>query len=678
MDPPATPSHREFLKPQGPARPRGQASSSSAHAESSSTQSSAPGSPSSSAVDEIQGSASNYERQDPNADFVYYKKPPITPFEMDPSQPTQLLPDIEGLELSEGNGPFACLHGHGATMDADLIRDKTRYIVGTSEACDIRISHGSWLGLGLNPRVMNEPWFKLYAEPSISVPGEMKVYIEDISTTGVYVNGKKMAKSERILLQYGDVIKGGLDGSGLELFHYSFKKCINNSDAVRVIRGDLSTYRREEESFGQGNYAKVYKAIDEADQTLYACKAFDRHSRVYNDHEMAGIEFEITLLRDLRHENIVMFRDSCQIGAVTYLILEYVDGVTLFKYYTKVNNYFAEHEARTIFRQACNGVNYLHTQGIVHRDIKCENIMVVKTPDDKIKVKLIDFGLARRSTTERVLTTFCGTDPYMAPETAVGEESNGYGKAVDVWGLGVVLFRMLTGEYPFQPRRSEQVGNATAGKTQVESTLVEETAADPGASRQDPEITYSAGYRAFYKDDWRPRLNKLAPRSTEVKLLLDEMLEIDASKRCLIHRVFRFDWMRMATRELAKFDLSKESRKAADQETTESSHISLETSETSQPTTPRKTWGVLTIVPGSIADAPRRIELWKDKTKLGRDPRRTFNDMEETCDTNVCSTFHTSTLPLLPPFHLPPSTFHLPRSTPSFVTHCKPFWQWCK
>lgn len=53
-----------------------------------------------------------------------------------------------------------------------------------------------------------------------------------------------------------------------------------------------------------------------------------------------------------------------------------------------------------------------------------------------------DLGLARRSTTERVLTTFCGTDVYMAPETAVGEESNGYGKAVDVWALGVVLFRM--------------------------------------------------------------------------------------------------------------------------------------------------------------------------------------------------------------------------------------------
>jgi len=53
-----------------------------------------------------------------------------------------------------------------------------------------------------------------------------------------------------------------------------------------------------------------------------------------------------------------------------------------------------------------------------------------------------NLGLARRSTNERVLTTFCGTDPYIAPETKVGDESNGYGKAVDVWSLGIVLFRM--------------------------------------------------------------------------------------------------------------------------------------------------------------------------------------------------------------------------------------------
>lgn len=83
------------------------------------------------------------------------------------------------------------------------------------------------------------------------------------------------------------------------------------------------------------------------------------------------------------------------------------------------------------------------------------------------------------------------------------------------------------------------------------------------------------------------------------------------------------------TRRLLPLKLAASSQVAANQDTTEMSTASAEQSEAKRPLLPKKTWGVLTIVPGSIADAPRRIELWKDKTKLGRDPRRTFKDLEK-------------------------------------------------
>ncbi|KAF9363577.1 hypothetical protein BGX34_003784 [Mortierella sp. NVP85] len=509
MDPPPTPPRREFLKPQGPVRPRGTAAG-AAYSDSTTTStsatptSSAPHSPVPQPIDDTPELPQDTAAQ--HSGIVYYKKPAVLPSQMDPSQPTQLLPDIDGLELNEAFAPFACLQGHSATMSHDLTREKSSYIAGTSEDCDIIINHGFWEGLGLNPKVLNEPWFVLELEPSKSVQGEMKVYIKDVSTTGVYIGGKIL--SDRYLLKYGDNIKGAPDGSKSDLFHYSFKKYAPDTD---TIQGDLSTYHILScKPFARGTYAEVFKATDEKDQALYACKVFNRQSHGWTDQELTGVEFEISLLREMQHDNIVKFQDTCQSNNKTYLILEYLDGDTLYAYYHSKNSYFAEYEAREIFRQACDGVYYLHSQGIVHRDIKCDNIMVLETTEG-IKVKLIDFGKALTT----ILMSVVHIDPYIAPETKVGDESNGYGKAVDVWSLGIVLFRMLTGEYPFRPKRYDQLNAANFAKTDAESTEVEQMSVELEGEKQDPKITYSVGYRKFYKEDWRPRLNRQAARSSE-------------------------------------------------------------------------------------------------------------------------------------------------------------------
>jgi hypothetical protein len=113
----------------------------------------------------------------------------------------------------------------------------------------------------------------------------------------VYIGGKIL--SDRHLLKYGDNIKGAPEGSKSDLFHYSFKKYAPDTD---TIQGDLSTYHIPScKPFARGTYAEVFKATDEKDQALYACKVFNRQSHGWTDQEITGIEFEISLLREMRH-----------------------------------------------------------------------------------------------------------------------------------------------------------------------------------------------------------------------------------------------------------------------------------------------------------------------------------------------------------------------------------------
>lgn len=105
------------------------------------------------------------------------------------------------------------------------------------------------------------------------------------------------------------------------------------------------------------------------------------------------------------------------------------------------NKRLPEPEAYQIFSQVLSAVRYLHRQGICHRDLKMTNLLI----DESNTVKLIDFGFADYA--NGVLNSYCGTPAYMAPELMDRREYRG--KQVDIWALGVILFKMLTGDYPF-------------------------------------------------------------------------------------------------------------------------------------------------------------------------------------------------------------------------------------
>ncbi len=151
---------------------------------------------------------------------------------------------------------------------------------------------------------------------------------------------------------------------------------------------------------------------------------------------------ELELMRFLNHPNIVHLYDCISGDDVSYLIMEFVDGGELLGYCCE-KGALPEDEARGFFRDILGAVDYLHRKGIVHRDLKLENCLL----DSQKRVKIIDFGLANFYL-KGMLKTSCGSADYAAPELFASMKY--FGPPVDVWAMGVMLFAMLAGVFPFE------------------------------------------------------------------------------------------------------------------------------------------------------------------------------------------------------------------------------------
>ncbi|KAG0040892.1 calcium calmodulin-dependent protein kinase type 1G [Podila clonocystis] len=402
--PPNSPPKDRFLKPTLPLRAQinAVASSSTSTAIASSSQSAWPQSQD---VEEDSGVA-------------MYRRQEVPPSQYLASQPTQIA-DMAQEEVPE-HTVVACLRGRNTTLDVDLYDDRSSYLFGTSTECDVIIPHSHWR---LTSRKEKEPWFKLHITPRKNSPGIIIVYIESIRAKGVSVQGKPLLPGTRRHLRYGEVVTGGQD-EGNELFGYTFR----STDKRNEVQGEHAKYSIENKPVASGMYSRVYRATyGDNEECECACKHINVLSREMTKEERENIAHEISLLKSMHHENIVHFIDVAQIEYEYYIFTEMIHGTTLHDHYIYQRNIFTELETRNIFQQICEAVNYLHQRGIVHRDIKSENVMVT----DDCKIKLIDFGLARTTSSNEVLSNRCGTRAYMAPEADQSEESsNGYGKAV--------------------------------------------------------------------------------------------------------------------------------------------------------------------------------------------------------------------------------------------------------
>lgn len=196
------------------------------------------------------------------------------------------------------------------------------------------------------------------------------------------------------------------------------------------------------EKIGTGGMAEVYKA---------KCRLLNRYVAVkilkqeyINDEEfLARFKTESQAAASLSHHNIVSIYDVGRDGDCNYIVMEFVEGITLKEYIDK-NGIFSWREAIDISVQILDALEHAHKHEIVHRDIKPHNIMI--TPDKSIKV--MDFGIARAATASTLTLsgTTIGSVHYFSPEQAKGSYTDAKS---DIYSMGIVMYEMLTGRVPF-------------------------------------------------------------------------------------------------------------------------------------------------------------------------------------------------------------------------------------
>ncbi|MQM02290.1 hypothetical protein Taro_035056 [Colocasia esculenta] len=194
---------------------------------------------------------------------------------------------------------------------------------------------------------------------------------------------------------------------------------------------------------GQGTFAKVYHARNLKTSQSVAIKVIDKE-KVLKVGLMDQIKREISVMRLVRHPNIVQLYEVMATKGKIYFVMEYVKGGELFSKVAKGR--LKEDAARRYFQQLISAVDFCHSRGVYHRDLKPENLLL----DENGNLKISDFGLSALAESKRLdglLHTTCGTPAYVAPEVI---NRKGYdGAKADIWSCGVVLFVLLAGYLPF-------------------------------------------------------------------------------------------------------------------------------------------------------------------------------------------------------------------------------------
>lgn len=195
---------------------------------------------------------------------------------------------------------------------------------------------------------------------------------------------------------------------------------------------------------GTGSFGEVRLAWHRLAGVKVAIKSYEK-SRITDASQWKRVQQEVEVLQRLNHPHVLRMFETIDTPKRIHIATEFCSGGNLCTY-VKGKGRLSEAEARRIFTQLLAGIEYLHAQGIVHRDIKLENVLFADEKQDS--VKLVDFGFAVLVADPwRRLRVFCGTPSYMAPEICQRREY--LGRPVDVWSLGVLLYAMLVGRFPF-------------------------------------------------------------------------------------------------------------------------------------------------------------------------------------------------------------------------------------
>ena len=254
---------------------------------------------------------------------------------------------------------------------------------------------------------------------------------------------------------------------------------------------------------GEGSYGSVFLAINSLTKQNVAIKKINKIKE--NEIDELEIKNEIDILRNLDHPNIVKIIEFYTTEKAYYLITDYCPSGEL---YNQITNSYNEYQLAVLFYQIFSGLYYLHTNNIIHRDLKLENILINEIEKDNktnlkyFWIKIIDFGTSKIFSKHKKEKSIVGSSYYIAPEVL----NQSYNEKCDTWSVGVILYMLISGKAPFD-------------------------------GKDDFEIIENIK-KGIYDDENKRLLNS----SEEVQDLVHKLLEINIKKRLSAHEALQHPW----------------------------------------------------------------------------------------------------------------------------------------
>jgi p21-activated kinase 1 len=203
-----------------------------------------------------------------------------------------------------------------------------------------------------------------------------------------------------------------------------------------IVSPDLPSYL-DMELLGEGGFGKVYRAVREYDNKEVAVKMIKIPEQL-TPFQQQSILNELIFLKAFCHKNIIGYEDSYLLEDQLFIEMEYMDGSNLLNAIDSWEQ--TENEIAYVAKETLQALAFLHSNHVIHRDVKSENILMNNTG----KIKLADLGLAVYN--EAPMTSIAGTTLYWAPEIVY---NTGYNEKVDIWALGITTYHMVFKQLPF-------------------------------------------------------------------------------------------------------------------------------------------------------------------------------------------------------------------------------------
>ena len=200
-----------------------------------------------------------------------------------------------------------------------------------------------------------------------------------------------------------------------------------------------------------GGYGQVFLSKHVYSEKQFAIKQIDTTN--FSNEDLYNISREYMILRSMMHKNVIKCYDSFAYNNKFYTVMDYAEGGEL-STLLKEKGSLTEDESKKVFKQIYEAVCYIHGQNIIHRDLKPNNILFLDK--EKTHIVVIDFGISGFANGNQREKIKAGTTTFLPPEIASGEEY-GSNRKLDTWALGIILYRMVEGVYPFEGKNTKEI-----------------------------------------------------------------------------------------------------------------------------------------------------------------------------------------------------------------------------